>query len=102
MIDIVEVTTDAVMVDTQTAKATNLMSVQVGSLEYAPTFGIDLKYFLQDGIKFQNDSFQAYLVEALANKGINVASLVTQINALFEEYNFNLAQEETSTSLVAR
>jgi len=88
--------------DTQTARASNLLSVQIQSLEYAQDFGIDLMFFLKDDFQFQNDSFKAYLVETLANKGINVASLVETIESFMTKYTFNLSTEQSSTSFIAR
>lgn len=86
--------------DTQTAKAGNILSVQLGSLEYLPNFGIDLAYFMQSDFKFQNASFKAYLIEVLANNAINVASIVQQIEDLFVDYSFNITDNPTTTSLV--
>lgn len=88
--------------DTQTERAANILSVQLGALEYEPDFGIDLRYFLTEKVNFQDDSFKAYLVQALASRAINVASLVEVINALDSDYNINLSREENSTGLVAR
>jgi hypothetical protein len=104
MIDIVsaETGTDMGVLDTQTMKAANILSVQLGALEYAKDLGIDLKYFLSEDFKFQNESFKSYLIEVLANRGINVSSVVETVEALFSQYNFNLSPEETSTGLVAR
>lgn len=104
MIDIVsaETGTDMGVLDTQTMKAANILSVQLGALEYAQDLGIDLKYFLSEDFKFQNESFKSYLIEVLANRGINVSSVVETVEALFSQYNFNLSPEETSTGLVAR
>jgi hypothetical protein len=104
VIDIVsaETGTDMGVLDTQTMKAANILSVQLGALEYAQDLGIDLKYFLSEDFKFQNESFKSYLIEVLANRGINVSSVVETVEALFSQYNFNLSPEETSTGLVAR
>ena len=88
--------------DTQTMKAANVLSVQLGALTYAPGIGIDLAYFLSEDFKFQNDSFKAYLVEVLANQGINVSSVIETVQALYHGYTFNLSPEETSTGMVAR
>jgi hypothetical protein len=87
---------------TQTTRAANILSVQLGSLEYAQDLGIDLKYFLSENFRFQNDSFKAYLIETLASRGINVTDVVDQVEALFSTYNFNLAPEETTSGFVAR
>lgn len=90
------------IMNTQTHRAANLLQVQLGSLEYAPNIGIDLKYFLQEDLKFQNESFQAYLIQNLAEKGINVANLAESIEALSSTYLFSLTPDETGTGLIAR
>jgi hypothetical protein len=102
MIDIVSVGADIGLYDSQTEKAKNILSVQLGSLEYAPDLGIDLEYFLSEDFRFQNESFKAYLIEVLANNGINVASVVDQVEDLHRQYTFNLTPEETGSGLVAR
>lgn len=104
MIDIVsfEQGQDIGVMDTQVPKAANILSVQVLALEYAPDLGIDLKYFLSEDFRFQNDSFKAYLIQVLANNGINVSSVMDVVEALHRKYTFNLTPEETSTGLVAR
>ena len=103
MIDIVGFTTKGMEVyDTQTERAANTLSVQLGSLEYAQDLGIDLRYFLTENVRFQNDSFKAYIVQTLASRGINVASLTEIINQLDSDYDINLSPEENSTGLVAR
>ena len=104
MIDIVGVHDgqDLGLFDTQSARAGNILSIQQGSLEYWPEGGIDLRFFLKDDFKIQNDSFKAYLVERLANFGINVASLIDTVETLYHQYTFNIAPDETSTGLIAR
>lgn len=88
--------------DTQVFRAQNILSTQLHSLEYLQDMGIDLKYFLDQDFKFQNESFKNYLVEVLANHGINVASVLEDIQTLVHEYIFNLTPAETSTALIAR
>ncbi len=102
MIDIISVGTDIGTYDTQTYKAGNILSVQLGNLEYQQDFGIDLKYFLDENFRFQNESFKAYLVEVLANNRINVSSVVDVLEKLFATYTFNIVPEETQTALIAR
>lgn len=104
MTDIVSVTEglDLGLFDTQTTRAANILSVQVGSLEYAQDLGIDLAFFLSEEFLFENESFKAYLIEVLARKGINVSSLVDTVENLFSDYVFNLSPDETSTGLIAR
>lgn len=103
MIDIVGIGTDLRLFDTQTTRAKNILSIQVGVLEYAPDLGIDLKYFLSEDFRFQNESFRSYLIEVLANRGINVASVLDEVNNLFTKYTFNLeSSQETTGGLIAR
>lgn len=104
MIDIVSAHPglDLGIYDTQTEVAKNTLSTQIGSLEYAPDLGIDLAFFLSEGLSFQVESFKSYLIQVLAARGINVASLVDEKQNLFETFIFNLAAEETSTGLIAR
>lgn len=104
MTDIVSLNTgeDMGLYDTQTPRAANILSVQLGALEYAQELGIDLKYFLSEDFRFQNESFKAYLIQILANNGINVATLTEQLENLFATYTFNITPEETNGSLIAR
>lgn len=104
MIDIVswEPGKDLGILDTQTPRAANILSVQVQSLEYAPELGIDLKYFLSPEFEFQNESFKAYCVQVLAQNGINVANVSEEVRALFTKLGFNILPDQKSTGLVAR
>ncbi len=102
MTDIVAVGTDLQVFNTQTSRAANILSIQIGSLEYEQDLGIDLKYFLSEDFRFQNESFKAYLVQVLANRGINVASVIETVDKLFETLTFNITAEEQTGSLVAR
>jgi len=104
MIDIVSAETgqDLGLFDTQTQKAANILSKQLGSLEYAPNLGIDLEYFLTNDFKIQTESFKAYCTEVLANNGINVNEVIETVDALAEGLTFELTPEETSTGMIAR
>ena len=93
---------DIGLFDTQTCKAKNIIATQLGSLEYAQDLGIDLIYFLSEGFRFQNESFKAYLVKTLADRGISVADLNDEVATLFHQYIFNLSPDENSTGLIAR
>lgn len=75
---------------TDVTKAANVLSVQLGELEYAQDFGVDFRYFLTDNLQFQNESFQAYLVERLTRAQINVSSIISTINALFIKLNISV------------
>lgn len=104
MIDVISWTDgeDLGMGNTQAHRAANILSVQLGALEYAPTLGIDLNYFLTEEIKFQDESFKSYLVQKLAESGINVSNFIELLEDLISDYNINLSPEESSTGFVAR
>ena len=104
MIDIfppLETGFDSRVIDTDTAKAANILSVQLGKLTYQPLFGIDFDYFLSEDTKFQNTSFQSYLVEVLASNGINVTGNIETINALTRTYSISVESSVNTTELVA-
>lgn len=102
MIDIVSVGQDIGLFDTQTNRAANILSVQLGYLEYAPELGIDLKYFLSEDFQFQNESFKAYLVQVLASFGINVIEVNEQIENLYAKFVFNIPASQSGNGLIAR
>lgn len=103
MIDIISSNAQGMGIyNTQTERAANILSVQLGSLEYAPAIGIDLRYFLTEETRFQNDSFKAYTIQVLATQGINVANLFETVEALSSRYTINLTPDEESTGMIAR
>lgn len=77
---------DMALVVADVPKAANVLSVQLGALEYAPDFGVDFEFFLSEGLQFQNESFKAYLVERLTRHQINVADVTEQVNSLYEKF----------------
>lgn len=78
-------------------RAGNILSVQLASLEYAPTLGIDLKYFLASDFQFQNESFKAYCVQRLMEHQVNVSNVIPTIEALYEEYRFQVGDQNTKS-----
>lgn len=91
---------DLALVDTQNHKAANILSVQIGALEYIPEFGIDIRYFLTQGVEFQDESFRAYLVQRLADFGINVQTVTETVENLYSRYIFELSRQTQSDGLV--
>jgi hypothetical protein len=104
MIDIVSANDglDLGVYDTEAMRAANILNTQLGSLEYAPTIGTDIDYFLTEPFQFQNESFQAYLVQVLANAGINSKDIIETVNALYSQYLINITGSENTTGFVAR
>ena len=100
MIDITAIDTDMRFANSNVPKAVNVLSVQVGDLEYEPDFGVDLKYFLSEEFTFQNESFRAYLLQRLAANSINVLSVTEVLETLYATYTFNLRADSASTALM--
>lgn len=73
-------------------KAANVLSTQLGELEYASDFGVDKKYFLDDNFLFQSDSYRAHLIQRLTEAQINVGQVVGTIDTLFATYSFGITE----------
>lgn len=104
MIDIVSSPqgADLGIFDTQAPRAANILSIQVGSLEYAKDLGIDLKFFLSEDFRFQDQSFRAHLVDVLSRFGISVATIDVEVSALLTTYKFNLVPDDHDIGMFAR
>lgn len=88
---------DIRLFDAQTSKAANVLSVQLGYLEWEPDFGIDLRYFLQEGFRFQNESFKSYLIQRLSESYVNVNQVLDQFESLYEKLTFYVGDAGNNT-----
>ena len=102
--DIVEVKdeSDLVLARSDIARAGNVIAVQLGSLEYAPTFGVDLKFFLVSEYQFQNQSFQAYLINRLVESQVNVVQCIEVIQNFMNIYRFEIGEPGNNTQGLIR
>lgn len=98
MIDVVTVLDgqDLGVADTVIQKARNLLSVQLGSLEYIPDFGVDLKYFLNNPIVFQNSSFKSYLIQRLSQNSISTIDSLEIVENLYSKVILSVQANETN------
>jgi hypothetical protein len=99
MMDIVEASDgeDLTLFDSVVSKAGNVLSVQLGDLEYAQDFGVDLTYFLTSDFQFQNESFKAYLVQRLTESQVNVSEILDEFETLFRQYTFYVGEIKTNS-----
>lgn len=81
-------------------RAANILSTQLGTLEYAPAMGVDIKYFLESEFRIQNESFNAYLVQRLLEQQVNVIEVVDLIAALSSTYTFQIGSSENTGGLI--
>lgn len=78
---------DLTIKDNVTPKAANVLNIQLGSLEYAPDFGVDFRFFMTSNFQFQNETFKSYVIERLLNhqiSPIDVTETLTALEGLFE------------------
>lgn len=98
--DIVEVTGELQVTVSEAPRAGNILSTQIGTLEYAPDFGIDLKYFLESEFRIQNESFKSYLVQRLLEHRVNVVNVIETVQTLFTNYTFQIGSSEENEGLI--
>ena len=76
--------------DTLIYKARNILSSQVGSLAYAPEFGIDYDLFFGEDYTIQNQTFQAYAISKLSENGINPLDVLDTKGTFDEVLNIQI------------
>lgn len=91
---------DLSIVASDAPRAGNVLSIQLGDLEYAPTFGIDMRYFLESEFAIQTASFKAYTVQRLMESQVNVVSAISEVQTLFERINYGIGNSGTGTELI--
>lgn len=92
MIDITSFSTDLVLVDTQVPKSANIFQIQLGTLEYAQEFGIDLKFFIDEDFQFQNESFKSYLIQRLSESHVDVNQVLDTLEKFYLQYTFTVGE----------
>ncbi len=76
--------------DTLIYKARNILSTQIGSLAYAPEFGIDYDLFFGEDYTIQNQTFQAYAISKLSENGINPLDVLDTKGTFDEVLNIQI------------
>lgn len=88
---------DCNVMDSIVAKAGNVLSIQLGDLEYSPDFGVDLRFFLTSDFQFENNSFKSYLVQRLTENQVNVADVLDTVESLFQKYTHYVGDNAQSS-----
>lgn len=90
--DIVEIADgkDLGLASSDIPRAANVISVQLGDLEYASSFGLDKEYFLTQQIQFQKANFRAYVVQRLAEHQIGVGQVIEFLEALGMKFTYQV------------
>lgn len=102
MKDIVDVSADLVIMDAQTSKAKNILETQIGWLEYARDFGIDLKFFLTPDFMFQTESFKSYCIQRLAEQNVNVAGVIDTLERFERTWAITVGDPEPLSGSLIR
>jgi hypothetical protein len=84
----------------QLRKAENLLKAQMRVLYYAYDFGIDLAYFVESPINFQNEVLQAHISERMSMNYLIVAQYETQMKDFFENHNIKIAPMESKANAI--
>lgn len=93
---------DAVIVRSDVYRAGNVLRTQIGDLEYAQSFGIDLRYFLESEYAIQNESFKAYTVQRLMESQVNVLNASSVVESMFLNIDYLIGDDSNqSTGLIA-
>lgn len=103
MRDMIEFPTgkDIQLADTIAPKAGNVLSVQLGALEYQQDFGVDLSYFLESEFQIQTESFRAYLIQRLTESLVNVTNCVEVVDTFTSTFGFYVDDPNTEEGLIA-
>lgn len=100
MLDIVEIPEDGRdlgVADSVVPKAANVIGTQIGDLEYEPTFGVDLRFFLASSFQFQNESFKAYLIDRLTQSEINVTECLEIVGNLSRTFSIGVNDADNNS-----
>lgn len=92
---------DLGVAQSEAERAGNLLATQIGTLEYAPTAGIDKKFFLESEFRIQNSSFRAYCVQRLLEQRVNVVNVINQIGMLSATNLFAVGTSENNGEMIA-
>lgn len=71
---------DLQIANTDVFKAENILNIQIGTLYYAQTLGIDLARFIDPGIEIQPETFRAYTIQELTRQGVQLETVSTVID----------------------
>ncbi len=91
---------DLTVTPSEAPRAASVMQTQLGSLEYAPTFGVDMAYFLGSELRIQTESYKSYCVQRLLQHQINVVNVLTQLETFFETSTYYIGSSEGDGSLI--
>lgn len=82
---------DITITDNILTKAKNVLSVQSGSLEYAPDFGIDITFFLFSPVQMQNEAFKSHLIERLLFYYVNISEITEVFEDLYSSLTIGVS-----------
>lgn len=85
--------------DTDIYKGENILRVQVGTLIYAPTLGIDLARFIDPAVSIQPETFRSYTIQELVRQGVRIETVTEHFKSLDANLLYTAAQTETERAL---
>lgn len=102
LLDIVKIENgkDLRVEQSEAPRAASVLQTQVGTLEYAKGFGVDLKFFLDSELRIQPESFQSYCVNRLLQHQVNVVNVVSVVSTFMSNTVFAIGSSESDGSLI--
>lgn len=91
---------DLTLSDTEVYRAKNLLDVQEGTLHYLPDWGIDLKFFLTPDFEIPNVSFDAYVVQKIAQWRMNPTRVVAKDQSLARNVRILFGADSAPKTLI--
>ena len=90
---------DLVIVSSEVPRAANLLDVQLGTLYFAPTWGVDKDCFLNPDYEIQSESFEAYLLQQIGYWGMNVVHFVSEQGKFLRRMVFGFGTPKDNSSM---
>lgn len=81
--------------NTDVFKAENILSIQIGTLYYAQTLGIDLARFIDSDVAIQPETFRAYTIQELTRQGVQLETVETATDNFIATITYTATEPDT-------
>ncbi len=81
-------------------RAKSVLDTQLGTLEYADQFGIDMAYFLESELSIQTESFQSHCVQRLLQHQVNVVNVIKVVETFMERNTYAIGSSQSDGSMI--
>ena len=78
----------------------NMFEVQIGTLYYAPTIGLDWNYWLNSDISYQNQTVESWLKQEALKNNIVTSSITLEQKGNDLVVDYRIASEQDQSSII--